>query len=58
MIETGDGFSPDYPTVARGCGAYSRTVEEPAEVLPALTEALSRVRAGQSAVPDVKLGKE
>jgi acetolactate synthase-1/2/3 large subunit len=56
-FETGVEFMPDYAMIARGCGAYGRTVEDPAEVPEALNEALSRVRAGQTAVLDVKLGK-
>ena len=56
-FETGVEFMPDYAMIARGCGAHGLTVDDPADVLPALNEALSRVRAGQPAVLDVKLGK-
>jgi acetolactate synthase-1/2/3 large subunit len=48
--------SPDYATTAQGCGAYGRKVEEPQEVLPALKEAVARVRQGKAAVLDVRLG--
>ncbi|HEX7475791.1 MAG TPA: thiamine pyrophosphate-dependent enzyme, partial [Dehalococcoidales bacterium] len=57
-FEAGIEFTQDYALIARGCGAYSRTVEDPAGVLPALREALKQVRAGQTAVLDVKLGRE
>jgi acetolactate synthase-1/2/3 large subunit len=57
-FEAGVEFMPDYAMIARACGAYGRTVEDPAEVLPALQEALAAVRAGQAAVLDVRLGRE
>ena len=56
-FEAGVEFMPDYAMIARACGAYGRTVEDPAEMLPALREALGRVRAGQAAVLDVRLGR-
>ncbi len=56
-FETGIDFMPDYAVIARGCGAYGETVEDPAEIMPALKKALAKVRAGQPAVLDVKLGK-
>ncbi len=46
---------PDYALVAQACGAYGRTVEDPADVLPALREALEQVRNGKLAVLDVKI---
>ena len=46
---------PDYALIAQACNAYGRTVEEPSEVVPALKEALDRVRDGQPAVLNVKL---
>lgn len=46
---------PNYAGIAQACGAYGRTVEEPSDILPALKEALAQVRAGKSAVLDVKL---
>jgi acetolactate synthase I/II/III large subunit len=46
---------PDYAAVARACGAFGLTVEEPEEVLPALKQALEEVRAGKAAVLDVRL---
>lgn len=36
--------SPDYAGVAKACGAYAETVEEPGEVEPALVRAMSVVR--------------
>jgi acetolactate synthase-1/2/3 large subunit len=48
--------SPDYAATAQACGAYGRKVEDPRDVLPALKEAVSRVRQGQAAVLDVRLG--
>jgi len=56
-FEAGVEFMPDYALIARACGAYGLTVEDPAEVLPALEEGLARVRAGQAAVLDVRLGR-
>ncbi len=56
--EAGVEFMPNYALIARACGAYGRTVEDPSEVLPALSEALARVRAGQAAVLDVRLGRD
>ena len=46
--------SPDYATIAQGCGAYGRKVEDPQQVLPALMEAISQVRRGKAAVLDVR----
>jgi len=57
-FEAGVEFMPDYGMIARACGAYGRTVEDPADVLPALREALARVRAGQAAVLDVRLAAD
>jgi acetolactate synthase-1/2/3 large subunit len=48
---------PDYAMIARGCGAYGRTVEDPADVLPALREGIDRVRNGQAAVLDIRVEK-
>jgi acetolactate synthase-1/2/3 large subunit len=47
--------SPDYAATARACGAYGRVVEDPADVLPALKEALEQVRCGKAAVLDVRI---
>lgn len=44
---------PDYAVVARSCNAYGKTVEEPAEVIPSLREALEQVRNGKPAVLNV-----
>jgi len=46
--------SPSYALVAEAGGAFGRVVEKPADVLPVLQEAVSRVRAGQAAVVDVR----
>jgi acetolactate synthase-1/2/3 large subunit len=46
---------PDYAMIARACGAFGSTVEDPADVLPALKEALLQVRRGQAAVVNVRL---
>ncbi len=46
---------PDYAAIARACRAHGRTVEEPAEVLPAIREGLEQVAAGRPAVLDVRL---
>jgi acetolactate synthase-1/2/3 large subunit len=56
-LETGVDITPppDYAAVARGCGAFGKTVEDPAEIVPALKEGLNQVRSGKAAVVDVKL---
>lgn len=46
---------PDYASVARACNAYGNRIEDPNDVLPALKEAIKRVRNGRSAVLDVRL---
>jgi len=48
---------PEYALVAQACGGYGRTVVEPADVLPALKEAMTEVRGGKLAVVDVRLPK-
>ena len=50
--------SADYAMVARACGAYGRTVENPDDVLPALKEAMAQVRSGKPAVLDVKVERD
>lgn len=47
----------DYALVAQSCGGYGRMVEDPADVLPALKEAMNEVRNGRLAVVDVRLEK-
>jgi acetolactate synthase-1/2/3 large subunit len=47
--------APDYAKIAEACHAYGRTVEEPADITPALKEGLERVRSGQPAVLDIRL---
>ena len=49
--------SPDYAVLAQACRAYGETVEDPADVLPALERGLARVRAGQAAVLDVRIAR-
>jgi len=47
--------SPDYAMIARACQAYGEVVEDPAEVKPALGRALEQVKAGRSALLDVRI---
>ncbi len=49
---------PDYALIAQACGAYGRMVEDPADVLPALREALEQVHLGRPAVLDVRIERE
>ncbi|MDR1028425.1 MAG: hypothetical protein LBL63_03285 [Clostridiales Family XIII bacterium] len=58
IFESAVDFMPDYAMIARGAGAFGRTVTKPEEVMPALQEALAAVRNGQSAVLDVHLPRE
>jgi acetolactate synthase I/II/III large subunit len=46
---------PEYALIAQACGGYGRRLEDPADVLPALKEALKQVRSGKPAVLDVRL---
>ena len=46
---------PDYASIAQACGAYGRMVEDPADILPVLKEAIEQVRGGKMAVVDVRL---
>jgi acetolactate synthase-1/2/3 large subunit len=46
---------PDYAGIAKACHAYGHTVTAPSDVLPALKEGLKQVRAGRSAVLDIKI---
>ena len=55
--ESAVDFQPDYAQIARGAGAFSKTVIDPKDILPALKEALSAVRNGKPAVLDVHLGR-
>jgi len=50
--------TPEYALVAQACGAYGRMVEDPADVLPALKDALGQVRSGRPAVLDVRIERE
>ena len=47
--------SPDYAAVARAFGGYGETVEDPAEVRPALERGLQAVGQGQAALLDMCL---
>ena len=43
-------LSGDYATVAKGLGAYSERVEQPADIKPAIQRALSAIADGQPAL--------
>jgi acetolactate synthase-1/2/3 large subunit len=47
--------SPDYALIARACQAYGEKVEDPVEVTPALKRAMEQVKAGRSALLDVRI---
>lgn len=49
---------PDYAVVAQSCGAYGKVVEDPADVLPTLREAIDQVHGGRAAVVDVRLARK
>jgi len=49
--------SPDYSMVAQASGGYGRKLERPADVMPALREAVNAVKSGKTAVLDVRLQK-
>ena len=55
LAESAVDFSPDYAMIAQGAGAFGRTVTAPADILPALREALDAIRSGKPAVLDVHL---
>ncbi|MEK7353624.1 MAG: thiamine pyrophosphate-dependent enzyme [Chloroflexota bacterium] len=59
-FEAGVDIMPaaDYAAVARACGAYGRTLENPDDVLPVLREAIDQVRSGRPAVVDVRTERE
>ena len=48
---------PDYAMIAQACGGWGRRVDEPADVLPVLKEAMKEVKGGKLAVVDVRLPK-
>jgi acetolactate synthase I/II/III large subunit len=56
-IESGVDIAapPNYAMVAQACGGFGITVKDPADLLPALKEALAQVKNGKSAVVDVWL---
>jgi acetolactate synthase-1/2/3 large subunit len=49
--------SPDYAVLVEACRGYGETVEDPAEIEPAIKRGLERVRAGQAAVLDIRIAK-
>lgn len=49
--------SPDYAVLVQACRGYGETVEDPAEIEPAIRRGLERVRAGQAAVIDVRIAR-
>jgi acetolactate synthase-1/2/3 large subunit len=59
-FEAGGDIKPpiEYALIAQACGAYGRTVEDPADVMPALKEALNQVRSGRPAVLDVRIERD
>lgn len=59
-FEAGVDINPsaDYAAVARACGAYGRTLENPDDVLSVLKEAIEQVRRGKPAVVDVRTERE
>ncbi|MCR4392863.1 MAG: thiamine pyrophosphate-binding protein [Dehalococcoidales bacterium] len=46
---------PDYAMIARACGAYGRTVQEPDELIEAFREGFREVEGGRCAVLDIRL---
>jgi len=46
---------PDYALIAQAAHGYGRMVTDPAEIKPALREALDQVRSGKLAVVDVRI---
>jgi acetolactate synthase-1/2/3 large subunit len=55
IAESAVNFQPGYALIAQGAGAFGRKVTKPADVLPALKEALAAVHAGKPAVLDIQL---
>jgi len=49
--------SPDYAVLVQACRAWGETVEDPAEIEPAIRRGLERVHAGQAAVLDVRIAR-
>ncbi|MFQ5852139.1 MAG: thiamine pyrophosphate-binding protein [Candidatus Binatia bacterium] len=47
--------SPDYATIARAFNCYGETVEEPAQVRPAIERGLKAIASGQGALIDIRL---
>ncbi|MEE8518989.1 MAG: thiamine pyrophosphate-requiring protein [Dehalococcoidia bacterium] len=49
--------SPDYAVLVQATRGYGETVEDPADVLPAIKRGLERIRAGQAAVIDIRIAQ-
>jgi len=49
--------SPDYAVLAQAARGYGETVEDPAEIEPAIRRGLDRVHAGQAAVLDIRIAR-
>jgi acetolactate synthase I/II/III large subunit len=47
--------SPDYAQIARACGAFGATVDDPSELQATLQRALEEVKGGRSALVDAIL---
>ncbi len=48
---------PNYAMIAQACNCYGETVNHSAESMPAIRRALEQVRAGKTAVLDVRIAK-
>ncbi len=49
--------APNYAMIAQACNCYGETVHSSAESMPAIRRAMEQVRAGKTAVLDVKIAK-
>jgi acetolactate synthase-1/2/3 large subunit len=49
--------SPNYAMIAQACNCYGETVESSAQAMPAIRRAFAQVKAGRSAVLDVRIPK-
>ena len=47
----------NFAALARSCHAYGERVEDPAEMVPAITRALAAIQQGQAAVLDVIIAR-
>ncbi|WP_199434752.1 thiamine pyrophosphate-binding protein [Qaidamihabitans albus] len=57
IVDTEFSFQPDFAALARSCGAHGETVDEPAEVGPALHRALKANAGGVPAVVDARVAR-